>query len=123
VEIFYAAAASSHDRCFVCEDTELPMMDMSDSVWPTLDLMDPSEDHLCDPAGRNVEGRSFLADTSAEEVRRYLPGLSCAFIPDEGHVTADSWPLCLDDRAVRSDWDGRPEFGPEQTVEGRMACV
>ena len=88
VEIFYAAAASGHDRCLVCEDTELPMMDMPDCVWAAVGLMDTSEGHLCDPAGRNVEKMSFLAGTSAEEGCRYLQGLSCAFIPDERQVMA-----------------------------------
>ena len=123
VEIFYAAAASGHYRCFVREDTVLPMMYMPDCIRATRGLMDASANGLRYPAGYNVEGMSFSAGALVEEVRKYLPGLSCSFMPDERQVIADSWPLRLDDSAARSDWDWKPEFGLEEMVEDMMACV
>jgi nucleoside-diphosphate-sugar epimerase len=80
-------------------------------------------DGLRYPAGYNAEGMSFSAGALVDEVRKYLPGLSCSFIPDERQEIADSWPLRLDDSAARRDWDWRPAFGLEQMVEDMTGCV
>lgn len=120
VEIFYAADSAGHYQCFVREDTVLPMMYMPDCIRATLDVMNAPRELLSHPEGYNVAGMSFSAGDLARMIQRELPGFTCSFVPDGRQAIADSWPMRIDDRVARHDWDWRPSYGLEGMVSDML---
>jgi nucleoside-diphosphate-sugar epimerase len=110
VEIFYAALAEGRYRCFVREDTRLPMIYMPDCIKAALRLMDAPRAALRHHNAFNVSAMSFSAGELAEAIRAHLPDFTCSFEPDERQQIADSWPESVDDQAARQQWGWRPDF-------------
>jgi nucleoside-diphosphate-sugar epimerase len=123
VEIFYAADSAGHYQCFVREDTVLPMMYVPDCVRATLDLMNAPREMLSHPERYNVAGMSFSAGDLAKMIQRELPGFTCSFVPDGRQVIADSWPMRIDDRVARHDWNWRASYSLEGMVSDMLQRV
>jgi nucleoside-diphosphate-sugar epimerase len=110
VEIFYAALQEERYRCFVREDTVLPMIYMPDCIKAALDLMAAPRANLTHHNAFNLASMSFSAGALAAEIRAHLPAFQCTFEPDERQQIADSWPESLDDQAARQEWGWRPDY-------------
>ena len=118
VAIFYHAIEQGHYKCFVREDTVLPMIYMPDCIQAAVDLMAVDSSRLRHHNGFNVAAMSFSAGELAAEIRKHLPNFECRFEPDSRQAIADSWPQDLDDTESRQQWGWNPKYGlAEMTVD------
>ncbi len=113
VEIFYSAIHDASYKCFVREDTVLPMIYMPDCIRAAIMLMEADRTNLRHHNGFNVSGMSFSAAELAAEIKKHVPDFECTFEPDERQAIADSWPQGLDDTAARNEWGWQPKYGLE----------
>jgi len=110
VEIFYEAIKNKRYKCFVREDTVLPMMYMPDCIRGTIMLMEADLSRLKHHSDFNLAGLSFSAGDLANEIKKHIPEFVCEYEPDSRQKIADSWPSTLDDSAAREEWDWKPEY-------------
>jgi nucleoside-diphosphate-sugar epimerase len=110
VEIFYEAIKHKRYRCFVREDTVLPMMYMPDCIRATVGVMEVDSARIKRHDGYNVAGMSFSAGELAAEIRKYICDFKCEYKPDFRQNIADSWPTSIDDSAARKDWGWKPKY-------------
>ncbi len=110
VEIFYEAIKNKKYKCFVREDTVLPMMYMPDCINATIRLMDADISKLKHHSDFNLGALSFSAGELAAEIRKHIPEFVCEYEPDFRQAIADSWPSTIDDSAAREEWGWKPEF-------------
>jgi len=108
-EMFYAAIKSRKYTCFVI-DSILPMMYMPDCIKAAVDLMEAPPFKIKRHVSYNVAAMSFSAAELAEEIRKHIPEFECDYKPDFRQEIADSWPMSIDDRVAREEWNWRPEF-------------
>jgi nucleoside-diphosphate-sugar epimerase len=110
VAIYYAAVKGEPYKCFVREDTVLPMMYMPDCLKATLDLMEADLASLKHHSDFNVGSMSFSAGELAASIRKYVPDFTVTYEPDFRQAIADSWPRSLDDSAAREEWGWAPAY-------------
>jgi len=120
VEIFYEAIKNKKYKCFVKEDTVLPMMYMPDCIKGTIDLMEADISKLKHHCDFNMASMSFSAGELADEIKKYIPEFKCEFKPDFRQAIADSWPKSIDDNAARVEWGWNPSYNIESMTEDML---
>jgi len=110
VAIFFEAVKNKKFKCFLREDTRLPMMYMPDCLKATLDLMEADFSRLKHHADFNVTAMSFSAGELAAEIKKHIPEFACTYEPDYRQAIAESWPATIDDSAARQEWGWRPDY-------------
>jgi len=110
VEIFHAALNEGRYRCFLRDDTRLPMMHMPDAIRATIELMSAPAARVRERGSYNLAGVSFTPREIADEIAREVPGFELRCEPDFRQAIADSWPRVIDDSSARADWGWRPRF-------------
>ncbi len=111
VHIFHEALKNKTYECFLSENTELPMMHMSDAIKATIGIMDAEASRVKIRSSYNVAAMSFTPESLAEEIRKYIPDFTITY-KDNGprQAIADSWPKSIDDSYARKDWGWQPEY-------------
>jgi nucleoside-diphosphate-sugar epimerase len=118
VEIFHEAVAARYYKCFLKEDTYLPMMYMPDAIRATIELMEASSDKISVRTSYNIAAMSFSPREVAEEIKKNIPDFSVDYQPDYRQAIADSWPQSIDDSIARKDWGWKHEFDlPKMTKD------
>ncbi len=118
VAIYFEAVVFGRYKCFVREDTRLPMMYMPDCIKATIDLAEADFANLKHHCDFNVGAMSFSAGELAAEIAKHVPGFTCTYEPDFRQAIADSWPESLDDSAAREEWGWHPAFDlPTMTTD------
>ena len=110
VEIFHEALEEKKYRCFLKEDTYLPMMYMPDAIRATIELMEAPASKIKIRTSYNVSGMSFSPKEIAAEIRKHVHGFTTTYKPDYRQAIADSWPQSIDDSVARKDWGWKEEF-------------
>ncbi len=110
VAIYYEALKNKHYKCFVRENTALPMMYMPDAVKAIINLAEADKAQLKHHADFNVGAMSFTAGEQAESIKKIIPDFSIEYEPDFRQEIADSWPQSLNDNAAREEWGWKPEY-------------
>ncbi|MEM4554233.1 MAG: NAD-dependent epimerase/dehydratase family protein [Candidatus Anstonellaceae archaeon] len=110
VAIFYEAILHKKYRCYLREDTMLPMMYMPDAIRGTLQLMEAPREKLTVKNSYNFAAISFTAKQLAQEVANLVPGFQITYEPDFRQKIADSWPKTIDDSQARKDWGWKHEY-------------
>lgn len=110
VAIFFEAVKNKSYKCFLKEDTRLPMMYMPDCLKATFDLMEADFSKLKHHADFNVTAMSFSAGELAAEIKKHIPEFTITYEPDFRQAIADSWPDSIDDSAAREEWGWTPEY-------------
>jgi nucleoside-diphosphate-sugar epimerase len=110
VAIFYEAIQHKKYKCFVREDTVLPMMYMPDCLKATLDIMQVDIKKLKHHSDFNLGSLSFSAGGLAAEIKKHIPELKVTYEPDFRQAIADSWPRTIDDSAARKEWGWKPRY-------------
>lgn len=123
VEIFYEAIKHGKYKCFLREDSTLPMMYMPDCIKATLDLMDAPLENLKHHCDFNVNALSFSPRDLAEEIKRHIPDFKITYEPDYRQAIADSWPMSLDDSAAREEWGWKPSYDLPSMVEDMLKVL
>jgi nucleoside-diphosphate-sugar epimerase len=117
VAIFYEAIKHKKYKCFVREDTVLPMMYMPDCLKATLDIMQVDIKKLKHHSDFNLGSLSFSAGGLAAEIKKHIPELKVTYEPDFRQAIADSWPRTIDDSAARKEWGWKPTYDLPKMTE------
>jgi len=117
VAIFYEAIQHKSYKCFVREDTVLPMMYMPDALKALVDLANAPLEKLKHHSNFNVGAMSFSAGELAAEIKKHIPEFKVTYEPDYRQAIADSWPRSVDDSVARQEWGWSPEYDLERMTE------
>lgn len=110
VAIFHEALEHKAYKCFLSEDTYLPMMYMPDAIRATLELMNAPSEKIKVRTSYNISGMSFSPKEIAAEISGHVPGFKISYEPDYRQEIANSWPQSIDDSVAANDWGWKPEF-------------
>ncbi len=120
VEIFHAALEEKKYKCFLKEDTYLPMMYMPDAIRATIELMEADASKISIRTSYNISGMSFSPKEIAAEIKKHVPDFSITYKPDYRQLIADSWPQSIDDSVARNDWSWKEEFALERMTKDML---
>lgn len=110
VEIFYDALKEKKYKCFLKEDTYLPMMYMPDAIRATVELMEADANKISIRTSYNISGMSFSPKEISNEIKKHIPGFTTIYEPDYRQAIAESWPQSIDDSIAKKDWNWRPAY-------------
>ena len=120
VEIFHEALENKKYKCFLKEDTFLPMMYMPDAIRATIELMEAPANKISIRTSYNVSAISFSPNEIGAEIKKHIPGFTMNYSPDYRQAIADSWPQSIDDSVARNDWGWKPEFDLEKITRDML---
>lgn len=110
VEIYHAAKEKKKYKCFLKEDTHLPMMYMPDAIRATIELMEAPAENIKVRTSYNLSSMSFSPAEIASEIKLHIPDFEISYQSDYRQSIADSWPKSIDDGVARADWKWKHEF-------------
>jgi nucleoside-diphosphate-sugar epimerase len=117
VDIFYQAKLHKPFKCFLMEDSALPMMFMEDAIRGTLELMDAPKEKITIRSAYNLSGCSFTPEELAKEIKLLIPDFQISYEPDFRQAIADSWPRSIDDSKARQDWGWKEKYNTKALVK------
>ncbi|MBN2682329.1 MAG: NAD-dependent epimerase/dehydratase family protein [Bacteroidales bacterium] len=123
VAIYYDAVKYGKYKCFVREDTRLPMMYMPDCLKATVDLMQADFSKLKHHSDFNVGAMSFSVAELAASIKKYMPNFEISYEPDFRQAIADSWPNSVDDTAARQEWGWNPSFDLDAMTQDMLKVI
>ena len=110
VDIFHQAILTKEYKCFLSENTTLPMMYMSDAINATINIMKAESSKIKIRSSYNISGTSFSPKEIADEIKKTIPNFKISYLPDFRQNIADSWPKTIDDSYAKNDWSWKPTF-------------
>lgn len=110
VEIFYDAIEDKKYKCFLKEDTYLPMMYMPDAIRATIELMEADAANITIRTSYNISAMSFSPKEISAEIKKHIPEFMTTYEPDYRQTIAESWPQSIDDSVARADWNWKPAY-------------
>jgi len=110
IEIFHEALENKKYKCFLKEDTYLPMMYMPDAIRATIELMEAPAEKISIRTSYNISGISFSPNEIAAEIKKKIKDFQITYSPDYRQAIADSWPQSIDDSVARNDWGWKNEY-------------
>ena len=113
VEIFLEALEEKKYRCFLKEDTYLPMMYMPDAIRATIELMEAPKEKISIRTSYNLSAMSFSPAQIAAAIQKNIPEFTISYETDYRQAIADSWPQSIDDSIAKNDWGWKLEFDLE----------
>ena len=116
VDIFHEALRQKKYKCFLSENTTLPMMFMDDAIDGTLKLMEAYAEQLSVWSSYNLGAMEFTPKMISEAIKKHIPEFEITYRPDFRQQIADSWPDSIDDTYARRDWGWSPTYDLEKTT-------
>ncbi|MBV7270686.1 NAD-dependent epimerase/dehydratase family protein [Winogradskyella luteola] len=110
VEIYHEAIKKGSYKCFLSENTSLPMMFMDDAIKATTDLMAANSKDLTIRSSYNLSAISFTPKDIFESIKSQMPEFTITYKPDFRQAIADSWPSSIDDNIARKDWGWKHNY-------------
>ena len=110
VDIYFQAVEKKAYKCFLTENTRLPMMYMQDAVNATIQIMDANTADIKTRTSYNLAAISFTPQEIAEEIKKHIPEFEISYASDFRQEIADSWPQVIDDSKARNDWNWSHTF-------------
>jgi nucleoside-diphosphate-sugar epimerase len=110
VEIYQEALVNGNYKCYLKQDTYLPMMYMPDALRATLELMEAPAEAVSVRTSYNIAGMSFSPEEIAASIQKHLPDFSIQYQADYRQAIAESWPQSIDDSVANADWGWKPAF-------------
>ncbi len=110
VEIFYDAIKEKQYKCFLKDDTALPMMFMEDAIDATIGIMETDKNAVKIRSSYNIAGISFDPKMIAEEIKTHIPEFKISYQPDFRQAIADSWPQSIDETRANKDWKWKAKY-------------
>jgi nucleoside-diphosphate-sugar epimerase len=120
VEIFHEAIEEKKYKCFLSEDTYLPMMYMPDAIRSTIELMEAPANKISIRTSYNLSGMSFSPKEIAAEIKKHIPEFEISYKPDYRQAIANSWPQSIDDTVARNDWGWKEEYDLSKMVKDML---
>lgn len=121
IAMFYEGIKHGKYKCFLSENTLLPMMYIDDAINGTIALMEAPPEKLTVRTSYNFAANSFSPLQLASELKKHLPNLEVAYEPDFHQKIADSWPKSIDDSQARADWGWKHAYTLEKMTAEIMA--
>lgn len=121
IEIYLEALAEKKYKCFLKEDSYLPMMYMPDAIRATMELMHAPGNQISVRTSYNISGMSFSPKEIAASIQKHIPGFQLSCEPDYRQAIADSWPQSIDDAVAFSDWGWKPEYDLDKMTVDMIA--
>jgi len=120
VEIFHEALEEKKYKCFLKEDTYLPMMYMPDAIRATIELMEAPADKITVRTSYNLSSMSFSPEEIAAGIKKHIPDFTIKYEPDYRQAIADSWPQSIDDSTARKDWGWKEEYDLDAMIKDML---
>ncbi|MBL0082606.1 MAG: NAD-dependent epimerase/dehydratase family protein [Saprospiraceae bacterium] len=117
VEIFHAAIKGEMYKCFLKEQTRLPMMYIDDAIRGTIELMEADAKAINVRYGYNLAAMSFTPEEIYHSILNYYPDFKIEYEPDFRQEIASSWTESIDDSAARNDWGWKENYDLESMVQ------
>lgn len=118
VEIFYEAIKYKKYKCFLKEDTYLPMMYMPDAIKAAHNLMEADSDKLIHRASYNIQSMSFCPKDLYLEIKKYIPEFEMSYEIDKVKQSiANSWPKSVDSSCAEREWGFKPKYNFNDMVK------
>ena len=117
VEIYHEAVKTKSYKCFLKEDTKLPMMFMDDAIKATIDIMTAKSKSIKIRSSYNLAAISFTPKEVAASIRKHIPEFKMTYAPDFRQDIANSWPKSINDSYARQDWKWKHAFSLEEITE------
>ena len=117
IDIFINAVREGKYTCYLNEDTNLPMMYMTDAIRATIEIMEAPKEQIMIRSSYNLAGISFNPKDLAIEIQKKVPDFRIDYKPDFRQEIADTWPNSIDDSAAKEDWQWKNSFGIEEIVK------
>ena len=110
VDIYYKAIEDNTYKCFLSEETGLPMMYMDDAIKATIGIMQAKKEDVKIRSSYNLSAISFTPKELATCIAEEQNGFTISYEPDFRQAIADSWPSSIDDSEARKDWGWSHDF-------------
>ena len=110
VEIFHSTIKGEPYKCFLKQDTRLPMMYIPDAIRATVELMEAPAEQIKTRTSYNLVGMSFSPEDIFTEIKKILPEAEISYEPDFRQEIAASWSESIDDSNARTEWGWEPEY-------------
>ena len=123
VEIFYDAVKKASYESFIKANQGLPMMFMEDAINATVNLMEVPREKLSVNSAYNIAGLSFTPQELADEIKKHIPEFNITYNPDFRQKIAESWPISIDDKVARKDWNHNVKFDLAKMTEVMLAEI
>ena len=117
VEIYHEAIKAKSYKCFLKEDTELPMMFMDDAIKATVDIMTAKSKNVKIRSSYNLAAISFTPQEVAASIKKHIPEFKITYAPDYRQDIASTWPKSINDSYAREDWKWKHAFSLEDITE------
>lgn len=117
VEIYYKAIAGEIYRCFLKEDSLLPMMYMPDAMKATMDLMHAPSEQVRIRSSYNLAAISFTPKDIYESIKLHYPEFKIVYKPDYRQEIANGWPQTIDDSPARKGWGWSHDYDLKKMTE------
>lgn len=110
VEIYHKAVKNEVFKCYLKQDTRLPMIYMDDAIRATLEIMNAPKDAIKTRTSYNLAGVSFTPHDVVTSIQKIIPNFKIEYHPDFRQAIADNWPKSIDDSQAKTDWGWQPQF-------------
>ena len=117
IDIFINALRDGKYTCYLNEETNLPMMYMTDAIRATIEIMEAPKEQIMIRSSYNLAGVSFNPKDLAIEIQKKIPDFRIDYKPDFRQEIADTWPNSIDDSAAKEDWKWKNSIGIEEIVK------
>src|SRR5690606_1595009 len=95
VDIFYKAIEDNTYKCFLSEETALPMMYMDDAIKATIGIMQAKKEEIKIRSSYNLSAMSFTPKELANCILEEQNGFTITYEPDFRQEIANSWPSSI----------------------------
>ena len=117
VEIFHSFVKNEDFKCFLSEDTMLPMIYIDDAIESIWKLMNSDKQNLTIKSSYNISAFSITPKIIFDELKKINSDFKIIYSPDKRQSIADSWPDTVEDSQARKDWNWKEKFSLKQTIK------
>ncbi|KAF8782144.1 L-threonine 3-dehydrogenase like protein [Argiope bruennichi] len=122
VVVFHEALRTGKFKCYLRDDTKLPMMYIEDCLRSLIELMEAPSESL-KLRTYNVAAISFTPKELVKAVQKHVPHLQVEYVPDHRQAIADSWPQEFEDINARRDWGWKHEYGIDELCSAMIEVL
>lgn len=120
VQIYHEAIKNKSYKCYLAEDTALPMMYMPDALRATLELMDSPAEQIKVRSAYNITAMRLTPAELAASIKKEIPEFTINYELDFRQKIADSWPSSLDDSEASADWGWKPSYSLDDMTKDML---
>ncbi|MEC7858365.1 MAG: NAD-dependent epimerase/dehydratase family protein [Bacteroidota bacterium] len=116
VDIFYSFLKDEKYKCFLNQDTMLPMIYIDDAIESIFKIMGVNKNSLNIRSSYNLAGFSMTPKMIEIELKKIKEKFIVEYNPDYRQEIADSWPESIDDISAQNDWGWYPKYDLNKTI-------